>query len=296
MLDKIIQNPIKSGVSVLAGVVGAVLALNSFTIVPVGEEASVSSFGEVKEGKILTGFNFVLPWWSIDNYNLQTRTLTYEDLGIASQDKFKTNMDVNFTGQFLPNSADMMRKNTGTARVYLDTHVNKRVLSCLTKAGGDVESSQSFFEKSTQETLANYTVSCVNEYLDKVGGYKLTSIQFSDIRLDPVVKNFMVKTKERQEEENQAASELAIAETIAQKVVKTSAANLLAAENDKLSRMKSADAALYEKQKEAEGNLVLSKSINEGLVKYIEAQRWDGVRSKIVAGSGTDLLVDTRSK
>jgi regulator of protease activity HflC (stomatin/prohibitin superfamily) len=284
-------NPIKLIAGAITALVITVTALNSFTIVSVGEEAAVSSFGEVHEGKQLEGFNLVMPWWSIDEYNLQHRTMTFNDLGIASQDKFKTNIDVSFTGSFLAGNADKTRANTGTSSKFISTHVEKRILSCLTKAGGDVKDSQAFFNKATQEQLASTTITCVNDYLTTVGAYEISSVQFSDIRLDPKVKSFMVKTKERQEEENQADSELAIAETLAQKVVQTSAAQLLAAENTKQSRKLAADAALYEKQMEAQGNVELAKSISSTLVEYNKANRWDGKMPTHVLGSETTMML-----
>ena len=84
--------------SKIAGIVASillmVLALNSFTIVSTGSEASVESFGKVHTGKVLTGFNIVAPWWGIDEYNNLLETETLEDKGIPSQDKFKTQMDI----------------------------------------------------------------------------------------------------------------------------------------------------------------------------------------------------------
>ena len=283
--------------TIVLGILAVILLLNSFTIVKTNREASVTSFGKVHEGKILTGFNLVAPWWEIDEYNTEHITNSYEDLGVASKDKFKTNMDVAFTGSFLYGNADDTRSSTGTQDQFLKTHVYKRVLSCLTKAGGRVENSQAFFEENIQIQLANNTLECVNDYLATVGQqYKLTSVQFSDIRLDPIVRQFMVKTKERQEEENQAQSALNIAETNAQKIVKESEAKLEAAANDKEARKLAADAKFYEMKQEALGNVELNSSINNELVKYIEAQRWNGVRSKVVAGTNTELLLDTRGE
>lgn len=274
----------------------SVFALNCFTIVSTGSEASVESFGEVHEKKILTGFNFVMPWWGIDEYSTLLETNSYDDLGIASQDKFKTNMDVAFTGAFLYGYADKTRGTTGTSGKFLEVHVYKRVLSCLTKAGGTVKNSQAFFEESVQIDMGRRTLSCVNDYLKEVGGqYQLTSVQFSDIRLDPTVKKFMVQTKKRQEEENQAESSLQIAETLAQKIVKTSEAKLLAAENDKEARKLAADALYYEKQQEAKGNKELAKSLSKELVDYTKANRWNGKLPHVQAGSSADFLIDTRN-
>jgi regulator of protease activity HflC (stomatin/prohibitin superfamily) len=289
------QSPIKMAVSGVLAVVSLLVAINSFTVVSVGEEAAVSSFGEVHTDKNYTGFNLVAFWWDIDSYNLQHQTYSMDDVAVASKDKFKTSMDVAFTGAFVSGFAAQSRENTGQESRYLTTHVNKRVGSCLTKAGGEVLNSQAFFDKTTQESMAVSVLDCVNTYLTDVGGYKLSVVQFSDIRLDPVVKKFMVKTKQRQEEETQADSELAIAETLAQKIVKTSEANLLAAENDKQSAVLKAEGVKESMVLEAEGNVELNKSITNGLVLYVEAKRWDGKRSQVVAGAGTELLIDTRN-
>ena len=275
--------------------VAAITAACSYTVVPVGEEASVSSFGKVKTEKNLEGFNWIAPWWSIDVYNLQDRTRIYDDLEVASQDKFKTSIDVAYTGSYQEGFAGRTRHRTGVSSIFMQTHVDRRILSCITKGGGSVKDSQSFFELNVQEQLASYTLDCVNEYLDGVGGYRLSSVQLSDIRLDLKVKEFMVLTKERQEQENQAKSELATAETLAQKVVKTAEANERAAESNKRAREFNTDADFYAKQKEAEGNVLLSKSVTPELANYIKAQRWNGVMPTTMAGS-SDLLIDTRGK
>lgn len=284
----------KLGIAAVLLVVSGIIGMNCFTIVSVGSEASVESFGEVHEGKILQGFNFVAPWWGIDEFDLKHETNSFDDLEIASQDKFKTSLDVAYTGAFVAGEADRTRGETGNSSRFLHTHVTKRVQSCLTKAGGNVETSQAFFEKEVQSALASGTLACVNDYLSTVGGYKLSSIQFSDIRLDPVVKKFMVKTKERQEAENQQQSQLNIKDLEAQEVIKIANANLEAAEANKHSRMLAADAALYEKQLEAQGNTVLSKSVTPALVKYIQAGRWDGVLPTTSVGGDQGVLLSIK--
>lgn len=281
---------------IVAGIVGVIIALNSFTIVSTNHEASVSSFGEVHEGKVLTGFNWVAPWWSIDEYSLQHDTMSYDDLGVASQDKFKTNMDVAFTGSFLSGNADKTRMSTGTADRFKEVHVYKRVLSCLTKAGAEVEDSQAFFEKDVQERLADSTIGCVNSYLATVGtNYKLSAVQFSDIRLDKRVQAFIVKTKEREEGEKQQESLTRAAEEKAKILVQDAKARDDAAAHDKEARKKAADAKFYEMQQEAAGNKELQKSLSKELVEYKKAQRWDGKLPHVQAGSGSDFLIDTRN-
>lgn len=271
----------------LAGLVG----VNCFTIPSVNHQAAATSFGEVIEGKVIEGFNIVAPWWTIDQYNNAPQTYTFDDLGIASQDKFKTNMDVAFTGAFDKGVADKTRK-LGTASSYLQTHVEKRVLSCITKAGGEVPDSQAFFEKHTQETLGSSTLACVNDYLATVGGYKLTSVQFSDIRLDPKVKEFMVQTKARQEAENQATSDLNIAEKKAQEVVKRAEADRSAAAANKDAQKLNSEARFYDIQLQAKGNLELTKSLTPELVDYTKAKNWNGVLPTHVLGDKTSMFIN----
>jgi regulator of protease activity HflC (stomatin/prohibitin superfamily) len=278
----------------LALAVVFLVALNSFTIVSVGSEASVESFGEVHQGKHLTGFNLVAPWWGVDEYNGKDVTWTIDDMGVPSQDKFKTNMDVSFTGSFVTGFASMIRGNVGDENQFLDTHVYKTVRSCVIRAGGTVPTSQEFFDEPTQVMMASTVEDCVNTYLTSEevgGGFSVAAVRYSDIRLDPVVRDFMIKTKERQEAENQQESALEIANLKAQEVTKKSAANLTASKDNANARKNLADAALYEAQKEALGNKEIAKSLSSTLVAYVEAKNWDGKRSTHVLGTSTAVLV-----
>lgn len=281
--------------SIAGLVLGVIFSLNCFTIISTGSEASVESFGEVHENKILTGFNGVLPWWGIDEFNLLHDTNVLDDKGIPSKDKFKTNMDISYTGSFLTGKADAIRGTTGTAYQFLDTHIGRKVLSCTIKAGGTVESSQEFFSESVQISMADYVVGCVNDYVDTIGGgYEISQVQFTDIRLAREVREFMVLTKQRQEGEEQQESQLRIADLKAQEVQKVSNANKLASIDNKVASQNVSDAKFYDMKQEALGNAELQKSLSPELVRYVEAQRWDGKRSHVVAGAGTELLIDTR--
>ncbi len=285
---------VKMVIGAVAALILVITAANVYTVVSVGSEASVESFGEVHEDKILEGFNFVLPWWGIDEYSHQHATTTIDDFRLASQDKFKTNIDVSVTGNFIRGSAITNRAGTGNAKRFLATHVDKRVLSCLTKAGGDVETSQAFFEKEIQVQLAESAIDCTNKYLQTIGGYEVSAIQFSDIRLDPIVKQFMVKTKERQEAENQQESELRIKDLQAQEIIKVAQANETASISNKTAAANVTDAAFYNTLKEAEANILLAKSVTPALIKYVEANRWNGSKLTTGLSQGTSVLLQAK--
>lgn len=265
------------GGGVMAAIIALVTALNTFTVVSVGEEGVTSSFGVVHEDPIY-GFNVVMPWYSVDSYSNQSQTRTWDDVGIPSQDKFKTNMDISYTGNFVVGAGPAAREATGTADAYMRTHVDKKVLACSIKAGSTITKSQMFFEETTQRTMANYVTDCTNKYLleEAQAAYVVSEVQFTDIRLDKRVEGFMVKTKEREEAEEQQKSDTRRANEKAQIKVQDSLAAAQAAENKRIERQHLADASFYEKQKEAEGNRALADSITPELIDYLRAKQWNG--------------------
>lgn len=285
---------IKIGIAAIITFFAVIVGLNSWTIVPAGEEGVSSAFGEVHD-EPLYGFNLVPFWYTIDEYSNQLKTHTWDDVGVPSKDKFKTNMDISFTGLFVKGKGPSIRLETGTSGRYMETHVNKMVLSCAIKAGGTVENSQKFFDEDTQKEMARYVAECTNDYLiaEAGGGYTVTEVQFTDIRLDPQVKAFMVKTKEREEGERQQESETRAAKEKAKIIEQNAEAADKAAAFNRDARMKAADALLYEKQMEAKGNLELAKSITPALVEYTKAKQWDGKMPTTVAGEGTGMILST---
>lgn len=261
----------------LALALSAVTALNCFTIISVGAEASVASFGKVHEDKNLTGFNWVLPHWDIDEFSGLLETNEYGDVGIPSQDKFKTSMDIVFTGKFLKGNANIIRATTGTESQFLDNHIYKRVLSCGILAGGAVINSQAFYSDTVQMDMSNSIRDCVNDYVASIGGgYELTSVTFKDINLDKRVVNFMVKTKDRQQAEETQQSEFNIAALKAAEVTTVKEEAAKASLFDKQTAKNVSDAKFYDIERQAEGNIKLAKSLTPELVNYIKAQQWDG--------------------
>lgn len=280
--------------AVMAFIILLIAATSLHETVPVGEEASVSSWGKVQPGVNKTGAGFKAPWETYDTYNLQSRTYTFNGVGVAAQDKFKNSMDISYTGRFLPGYASKIRNTTGTAEVFISTHVHKTVRACAVKAGLTKSNSQDFFFETAQIEMAEYTLACANEYLDSGdvgGGYAITKVQFSKIDLDPRVEKFMVKTKERLEAEEQQKSDARIAESKARELVAKEKADADAAIHRATKDRTIADAKFYAVQKEAEGNLLLSKSVSTDLADYIRANKWDGKQPQIMTGVGTELQI-----
>lgn len=293
-MSKKIRSEAKIGLGLAAALIVAAIGFSFHHTVPVGEEAAVSSWGKVKIGEIKTGANFKAPWETYDSYNLQSRTFRITNAGIAAQDKFKNGMTVEYTGRFLRGSADKIRSTTGTADIFLNTHVHPTVRSCMVKAGLAQETSQDFFAETAQVEMAEYVMACTNEYLSSAkvgGGYEVAKVQFSDINLDARVEKFMVKTKERLEAEEQQNSDARIAESKAREKIAQYEADAEAAKFRSVERKEIADAKFYENKRQAEANLELGKSITPELIEYIRANRWDGKYPGVMTGSATELQI-----
>lgn len=278
--------------AVLLLITGIICAITFHHTVPVGEEAAVSAWGEVVPGVIKKGSGFKWPSETYDSYNLQTRTWAHRQEGIASQDNFKTKMDIIYTGNFLAGHAARIRNEVGTSDVFLNTHLHNTVLSCVSKAGVRVAESKDFFLETNQLDMAQYAMDCTNDYLneeDVGGGFKLTKVQFVKINVDPRVDAFMVKTKGRIAAEDQQKSDARIAESKEMEKVTAAKANADAARYEKASREALADAQFYEDTKKAEGNKLLNSSITPSLVKYIEANRWNGSKATTVLSSDSKI-------
>lgn len=201
-------------------------------------------------------------------------------------------MTIVYTGKFISGYADKIREGTGVDETFLNTYVHRTVLSCSVKAGTTIETSQDFFLEPTQVAMADYTTRCVNDYLDSDevgGGYELTKVQFTDMVLDPRVDAFMVKTKERIEAEAQQTSDSRIAASKANEKVAAAKSKAEAALHEKTERAALADAKLDEVKKEAEGNVLLNKSISTGLTEYIKAHKWNGSHATTVLGSESKI-------
>jgi len=279
---------------VSAALIVVIIALNSFTICNVGEECTATAFGKIAR-EDMTGFNIVPFWYDIKVLNIQDQSWSFNDMGVPSQDKFKTSMDVSFNGQFNSLYGGEITTNVGSPAQFLSTHVNKPMRSCVIKAGTDVENSQMFFEKTTQQAMASSSLSCINNYLDNLsevgGAFSVTEVRFSDINLDTKVQAMIVMTKERQEAENRQESALRIKDLEAQEVQVIAAANKIAASDNKEAAILVAEGVKQAMILEAEGNEKLAKSITTGLADYVKAKAWNGVLPTHQLGSNTSMFL-----
>jgi len=282
---------------IASALIGTLVLFNSFTTVGVGKEKVGATFGKVHDSALTSGVHLVNPLADFEEYDLQEMTYTWDNIGVPAQDNLKTYMDVSVTGHFMSNKTVAVRENQGTASGFMRSQVEKRVSATVIEVGKELaKDSQAFYGKSTLAQMEDEIIKRLNDDLNP-RGYNITAVKFADINLPDVVTKAVVKTKQRQQEVNEQAAKLEIADLKAQERTAVAEANSKSASFNAQAKREMADAKLYEMQQEAEGNKALARSVTPSLIKLKNAEanlKWNGVMPTHVMGEGTNLLMQMK--
>lgn len=99
------------------------------------------------------------------------------------------------------------------------------------------------------------------------------------------------KVRELQEKVSLAQQEISVNQKIAESAKATAKGKADAA---RIAAQGRADAVTIEAAAQAQANIIISKSVTPELIKYQEVIKWNGVRSKVVAGNSSGLIIDTK--
>lgn len=264
------------------------VVLNSYTIVSAGHVKVPVLFGEVQDAQLTEGLQFpVNPLLEFVSYDIRDITTTIDQIEVPSQDKLKSTMDVSIVFAVASHAAPKMYQTAGKLEEAYNKYVVPKARSLLREAGKTVEQSQDFFKDEVQARLQGDLEAGLREYLEPKG-FVIKAVLIRDIDLPKVVRDAIVKTKERQEEIEQEKAALAKVEQQAlQQVKQAEAANAAATQNAE-AKQKMADAIAYEKlavaKAVAEGNNLINKSLTGQLIEYKKAEQWNGVLPKMTGG------------
>lgn len=282
---------------IIALLVIAITAINSFTIVGVGKEKVGAFFGTVYETPLKSGLHIVNPLADFEIYDLQEVVMTWDDMGVPAQDNLKTTMDVAVTGHFLAGKTPWIREKIGSSEGFMNSQVWHRIPAMVVEVGKELsKESQNFYGKTTLAQMEVEIVDRLNKELHPKG-YNITIVKFSDIDLPQVVTESVIETKKRQQEVNQQAAKLEIADLKAQEKTKVAQANAESAVHNATAVREAADAELYRIQKVAEGNIELSKSVTPELIqlKEVEAKlKWNGQMPTTMLGESANILMQMK--
>lgn len=278
------------------------LMLKPFKIINDTEEgAQVTWSGLVKPEPMKAGFHWMNPFNSVSTIPLTYQNFKLDDVGVPARDGFKTSMDMAITGQFIPGAAPMIRKDTGSAERFIQTHVVRRLNANLIEAGKKyAKVSQDFYNETTLNEVRDDVIRQSNEELNPLG-FRVTAIEFSDLNLPPVIMDAITKAKVQAENVKRQNESLQIAALKAQEVEKiadsNSKATIMNADAAKYKAEKEADAKLYAAAKEAAGNKEIASSVTPALVQYMDAQaklKWDGALPTTNVGGNTPIIMNTK--
>lgn len=307
------MNKVTMGAIGAALLVGVGLLAASTLIVKDGTVAVETGFtGKVNPVPYKPGLHFVNPFSTIDVFSARDIKLSFENVQVPSQDKFKTSVDITLMIRMDPTKAALQRINGGVQSDAIDKYVTQKFLSTVRESGKAIPKAQDLFDDKVQSAMQTTLIRETNEYSQPYG-YTVTEVFLQDIVLDPTISEQVRNTKIREEQVNAAQAELDRVEKEAQQSVKRAEAERQAAEQlaiasertaeaDKFAAQREAEGKLYAAEKEAEANMALQKTITPQLVEWkklqvemVRAERYKGdVPQTIVGDYKGGLLMDIR--
>lgn len=302
------------------GAIGAALMIGvgffaaSTLIVKDGTVAVETGFsGKVNPVPYKPGLHFVNPFSSIDVFSARDIKLSFENVQVPSQDKFKTSVDITLMIRMDPSKAALQRINGGVQSDAIDKYVTQKFLSTVRESGKSIPKAQDLFDDKVQSAMQATLIRETNEYSQPYG-YTVTEVFLQDIVLDPTISEQVKNTKIREEQVNAAQAELDRIEKVSQQSVKRAEAERQSAEQSaiasertaeakKFAAQREAEGKLYAAEKEAEANLILQKTITPQLIEWkkmqvemVRAERYQGGVPQTVVGGDYKggLLMDIR--
>lgn len=256
----------------LLSLVALIVALPSaIAVVPTGHTGIVSTFGKVEPYVLGEGLNAKLPWQTVTNISsrVQKKRLEFQSFSSDIQ-QVDVTCSVNF--RIDKKMAQELYKNVGTD--YYNTVIEPRVLE-NTKAVMSKYTAEKLVEQ--RENLAGEIVALtapnVGEYGIELVSVSIENIDFTDAFTNAVeAKQVAVQAKLQAETEQ------------AQKTMEQKAN----AEREKISADAKAYSVRVQAEAEAEANKKIAQSLTNALIKYKEADKWDGKLPEIM---GTDSVI-----
>lgn len=271
-----------------AVIVVAVLILSSSMVVtvPTGHTGVVATFGKVEEFVLGEGMHFKLPWQTVikmDN-RAQKETITTQAFSSDIQ-QVDVIISVNFSVD--RETSQNLYRNVGVA--YYETVIQPRVYENL----------KAVFAKYSAENLVSeraHLSEKIEELIRpemKSFGIELLNISIEDIDFTDVFTDAVEAKQVAEQSKLQATIEQ---EQKVMEAEKEAERQVIAAEAEASVKKIAADAEAYsvktKAEAEAEANLKIAASLTEELIRYTQAQRWNGELPQYYGGEGLLPVLD----
>ncbi|HNX14904.1 MAG TPA: SPFH domain-containing protein [Oscillospiraceae bacterium] len=256
-----------------------------FSSVPTGHTGIVTTFGKVEQNTFEAGVNFKSPVQKVilmDNRN-QKATV---NLVCFSSDIQEVSIVYSLNYQIRKENAQDIYRTIGSN--YFDTVISPRIQESVKVIVAKYKAETLVSERSklSAEIQANLTETLSKFNIEVIS----TSVEDMDF-----TEAFTTAVEAKQVAEQNKLKAITEQE---QKVLEAEAAakqKVIAAQADAETAKIAADAGRYAKEQEAEGNRKLQESITDELIRYKQAERWDGKLPEIYGGDdGVLPIIDNR--
>jgi len=264
----------------------AITSFFCFAQIPTGHTGVVTTFGKVENYVLDEGIHFKLPWQKVINMDNRAQRASVEMQAFSSDIQ---QVDIVCTVNYSVDreTSQNLYRNVGE-HYYLtvmEPRINENVKAVFTKYSAD-----SLVEK--REELS----SKVGELLApemKVYGIELISVSIEDMDFTDVFTDAVEQKQVAEQSKLQATIEQ---EQKVMEAEKDAERKVIAAKAEADVKKLEAEAEAYstevKAEAEAEANRKLAESITDELIKYIEANGWDGVLPQIYGSDGVLPILD----
>ena len=262
-----------------------VLAATCMKTVPTGYTGILTTFGRVEEANLQAGFHLKAPWQKIVLMDNRVQKVTVDTQAFSS-DIQQVDVRLTITYRIDNDAASKLYRQVGVQ--YYDKVISPRLM----------ENTKSVFAKYTAEGLVEQRATLAGEvrelmasdlsdYGVQVESIAIENIDFSD-RFTDAIEAKQVATQElqrattQQEQTNMEAKAAAERERIAAQAK---------ADVEKINADAEAYSIKTRAEAEADANDQIAKSLTEALIRYTQAQRWNGELPGTFIGSSDALPV-----
>lgn len=269
---------------------------NSFKIIPTGYTGVRTTFKQVDNVVLQNGLNFKLPFvQKIITVNNKMQDMDFAG-PIWSETSERTALyyaNITVSYQINPEKSAWIYANVSG---YKDNLISDSIVASAIKSSSKTLNSteatnRSMIEPLTQEILQASLDSKYGENTVIIHKVVIGNTDFEDSYNQAIAdKQKQQIAYEQQQIENQKAVEKAEADA---KVAEINAN----AEKQKteIAAEAKANAIKIEAEAQAEANKMINDSVTANVIAYMQADKWDGAKPKVMLGDDSQVIVDTRN-
>lgn len=268
-------------ITVLAAMLVGIGILSSITIIPTGYTGVKTTFGQVNEHPLPSGFSMILPFvQNVEKVNNKQQDIVFNDR-IWSETSQRTAIyyaDVTVTYQINPEkSAWIYAHVTNYEYNLVSQSLVASAIKSTSKALRDTDATnRSVIEPQAMENIQKALNEKYGEEVVVINKVVIGNADFDESYNQAIAAKQKAQLEaEQQEIENQKAIDRAKAEA----TVRTTTAEA------------EAQAKVIEAQAEADANRLLAESLSDMILRDKYIDKWDGSLPKYVGGEGTSVMV-----